>query len=150
MAMRPNDPFLTQPGPYNWDRPHASPQGRLVAVLDESGEDWDLKLMRNLSRAAKDTEINELVVTDEEAKPGGSVSRGAAVAFVEFTSGGMLIEGDRIEVNGELLGEIAGFDETFMPNHQTIVLRAAERTTGRQRGYSLDDTVTVVPVFTPV
>ncbi len=78
------------------------------------------------------------------------MSRGARVGFVEFTAGGMIIKGDRVEVGGEPLGEIAGFDETFMPNYQTIVLRAAERTTGRQRGYRLEDTVTVVPVFTPV
>jgi hypothetical protein len=150
MARSKNDPYLTAPGPYDWDRPHGSPRARMVAVLDESGEGLGLKLIVNKSRAAQANEINELAVTDEDAAPGATVERAARVAFVEFTSGAMLIEGDRVEVGGETIGEIAGFDETWMPNYQTIVLRKAEPTTGRQRGYRLGDAITFVPVFTPV
>ena len=150
MARSKNDPFLTNASSGPWDRPHGAPGARLVAVLDESGDGLGLKLIANKSRAAKLNEINELAVTDEDAAPGTVVERAAYLAFVEFTSAGMLIEGDRVEVNGETIGEIAGFDEAAMPNHQTIVLRKAERTTGLERGYRLDDTITFVPVFTPV
>jgi hypothetical protein len=150
MARSKNDPFLTGASSAPWDRPHGAPKARLVAVLDENGDGLGLKLIPNKSRAVREFEINELAVSDEVAEPGGTVEGAAFVAFVEFTSGGMLIEGDRIEINGDSIGEIAGFDEAAMPNHRTVVLRKATRTTGRQRGYQLDDTVTVVPVFTPV
>jgi hypothetical protein len=150
MANTKNDPYLTGASSGPWDRPHRAPHGHLVAVLDERGDGVGLKLIANKSRAAELNEINELAVTDEDAAPGTVVERAAFIAFVEFTIGGMLIVGDRVEVNGETIGEIAGFDEAAMPNHQTIVLRAAERTTGRQRGYRLGDAVTFVPVFSPV
>ena len=150
MARSKNDPFLTGASAGPWDRPHGTPEARLVAVLDESGDGLGLKLIPNKSRAVQENEINELAVTGENAAPGGTVERAAFLAFVEFTSGGMLIEGDRVEVGGETIGEIAGFDETWMPNYQTIVLRKAEPTTGRQRGYRLGDAITFVPVFTPV
>ena len=150
MAPSKRDPFLTGASSGPWDRPHGAPGARLVAVLDESGDGLGLKLISNKSRAAQVYEISELAVTDEDAAPGATVEHAAYLAFVEFTSAGMLIEGDRVEVNGDTIGEIAGFDEAAMPNHQTIVLRAAERTTGRQRGYRLGDAVTFVPVFSPV
>ena len=150
MARSKNDPFLTGASAAPWDRPHGAPKARLVAVLDESGDGLGLKLIPNKSRAIQANEIHELAVTDKDAAPGGTVERAAFLAFVEFPLGGMLIEGDRIEINGETIGEIAGFDETAMPNHRTVVLKKTTRTTGRQRGYKLDDTITVVPVFTPV
>ena len=150
MAKSTNDPFLTGASSGPWDRPHSAPKGQLVAILDESGDGLGMKLIANKSRAARENEINELAVTDEDAMPGATVERAAFVAFVEFTSGGMLIEGDRVEINGEAIGEIAGFNEAAMPNHQTVVLRKTARTTGRQRGYQLVDAITFVPVFTPV
>lgn len=150
MAKSTNDPFLTGASNGPWDRPHGAPEGYLVAVLDESGNGLGLKLIANKSRAARANEINELAVTDEDAMPGATVERAAFVAFIELTSGGMLIEGDQVEINGETIGEIAGFNEAAMPNHQTIVVRKATRTTGCQRGYQLGATITFVPVFTPV
>ena len=150
MAKSTNDPFLTGASKGPWDRPHSAPKGQLVAILDESGDGLRMKLIANKSRAARANEINELAVTDEDAMPGATVERAAFVAFIELTSGGMLIEGDRVEINGETIGEIAGFNEAAMPNHQTIVVRKTARTTGRQRGYQLGDAITFVPVFTPV
>ena len=150
MAQSTNDPFLTGASKGPWDRPHGAPKGQLVAVLDESGDDLGLKLIASKSRAARTHEINELAVTDEDAMPGATVERAAFVAFIELTSGGMLIEGDRVEIDGETIGEIAGFNEAAMPNHQTIVVRKATRATGRQRGYQLGATITFVPIFTPV
>ena len=150
MAKSTTDPFLTGASKGPWDRPHGAPKGQLVAVLDESGDGLGLKLIANKSRAARANEINELAVTDEEATPGATVESAAYLAFIELTSGGMLIEGDRVEINGETIGEIAGFNESAMPNHQTIVVRKAKRTTGRQRGYQLGDAITFVPIFTAV
>jgi len=150
MTKSTNDPFLTGASEGPWDRPHSAPQGQLIAILDGSGNGLGMKLIANKSRAARANEINELAVTDEDAMPGATVERAAFVAFIELTSGGMLIEGDRVEINGEAIGEIAGFNEDAMPNHQTIMVRQAARTTGHQHGYQLGATITFVPVFTPV
>ena len=85
MAPSKRDPFLTGASSGPWDRPHGAPKARLVAVLDESGDELGLKLIANKSRATQANEINELAVTDEDAGPGGTVERAAFLAFVEFT-----------------------------------------------------------------
>ena len=70
------------------------------------------------------------------------------VAFAEFRNGGMLVEGDQVCVSGKVIGEIAGFDETHMPNHQNVVIRGPKRLTGRELGAKLGDTISFIPVYT--
>jgi hypothetical protein len=73
----------------------------------------------------------ELISTDEtSAQPGAMVNNIGYIAFVELTSGGILLAGDRVEADGKVIGEIAGFDDTHMPNHQNIILRTNPRVTG--------------------
>ena len=38
--------------------------------------------------------------------------------------------GDKVMVEGQIIGEVCGFDETHMPNHINIILRTDERKTG--------------------
>ena len=40
---------------------------------------------------------------------------------------GVVLRGDSVLVNGELIGSVLGFDESHAPNHMNIVLGAAER-----------------------
>jgi len=109
------------PGVYGDRRPV---EGEVVALLHVSFEDRGLKLIETKSRAVRLQEIHELMVTDEDASPGGSADRVRAVAFFEVNRSGLIVAGDRVTVNGEPLGALAGFDETHMPNHMGIVVKA--------------------------
>ena len=149
MNAETRDPYLTGEAPRRWDRPHSAPQARLVAVLRETREDPGLKLIPNRSRAVRAGEINEIVATGGSgAAAGGEVGLLACLGFAEFTRGGMLIEGDHVVVGGETIGEIAGFDETRMPNHRTIVLRNAGLVSGLDRGFGLSAGVSFISQYT--
>ena len=51
---------------------------------------------------------------------------------------------DEITVGGKCVGRIAGFDETHMPNHLNIVIKAEERVPGAELGLELGDKVRIV------
>lgn len=140
------DPFLSAERVPPPDYPRRPLRGVLVAVLKFVRNQRGLQLIRPNTRAIRQGEIHELMATDEPgAAPGGRVDRVAGIAFVEFTVGGILAEGDRVVVAGETLGHIVGFDESHMPNHQNIVLRASDRQTGLQRGLPVDAAIAFLP-----
>jgi hypothetical protein len=56
---------------------------------------------------------NQLEEGDEDA---------AAIAFIEITQGGNIVNGDEVRVDGEEVGHLAGFDYNHMPNHMNIVV----------------------------
>lgn len=110
-----------------------------MVVLQGKLEKRGLQLMVPISRAVLKNEVHELIVTDEAgAGPGATVQRIAYLGFVEFTCGGVAVAGDRVYCDGRLLGEVAGFDETHLPNHLNIVLRSAGRLDGRELGLHLN------------
>ena len=149
MDAKTNDPYATGQVKGRRDWPHVELEARFVAVLKDHREGRGLQLIRPATRAIRREEIHEFILTDEpDAGPGSVVNRVSYVAFAEFTKGGMLVEGDRVVVNGESIGEIAGFDETHMPNHQNIVVRGPKRLTGRELGAKLGDTISFIPVYT--
>jgi len=114
--------------------PYAKKQdvkGKLVVVLDGKLEGRNLKLITPISRALNKNEIHELIFTDEqEAGPGKKVDNIAYLGFFEVTEGSVMVSGDELYLDGKLVGRIAGFDETHMPNHLNIVIKADERKTG--------------------
>jgi len=109
--------------------------GRLVVTLTTTYETRGLQMIAQPSRCICEKQIHELILTDEEGVACGStVNRIAYVGFVEITEGGVITNGDAVYYNDQLLGHIAGFDETHMPNHYNIVLYAPERKTGEDLG----------------
>jgi len=151
MEANSKDPYVAGGLPERWDSPHSSLEAAFVCILKPALENRGLRLILNQSRGIRRYDVHELILTDEDdAAPGGEVNRIAYIGFVEFATGGLLVAGQTVAVNGEAIGEIAGFNEDAMPNHQTIMVRQAARTTGHQHGYQLGATITFVPVFTPV
>jgi len=110
--------------------------GKLVVVLDGQFPERGLSLIPQPSRAIRRFDIHELIVTDQEAEPGSIINPIAYLGFVEFEQGGVMVAGDKVSVDGELIGYICGFDETHMPNHLNIVV-LGQRLSGRQRGLEL-------------
>ncbi|MZP30159.1 hypothetical protein GTO91_10610 [Heliobacterium undosum] len=105
--------------------------GELVAILEGKLENRGLQLIKPISRALAEDEIHEIIVTDErDAGPGKQVDRIAYLAFFEVKGGGVIVTGDPVFLKGKLLGHIAGFDETHMPNHINIVIKSDERQSG--------------------
>ncbi len=138
------DPYasgLISKSPYGSKRIiHAS----IVAILQLNMDNRGLKLIQPQSRVLKKNEIHELIVTDErDAGPGTIVNSVAYVAFIEIQIGGVMVVGDEVYCNKILLGTVAGFDDTHMPNHQNIVLYSPKRITGKELNISLEDPVII-------
>lgn len=116
--------------------------GSLAVVLDGMFDDRGLELISPSSRAVKTSEIHELILSDEETGPGQRVNRIAYVGFVEINRGGVIVVGDSVHIGDTVVGTVAGFDETHMPNHLNIVL-AGNRKTGRELNLSVENIVTI-------
>jgi hypothetical protein len=99
-------------------------EGEVVAILHVSFQDRGLRLIETKSRAVRLHEIHELMITDEDAAPGGGADRLRAVAFFEVTEPGLIVAGDMVTVGAKRLGTLVGYDETHMPNHMNVVVKA--------------------------
>lgn len=111
--------------------------GSLVAVLRGKLADRGLELIKPISRCIRRDEIHELILTDEDARPGGRVNSIAYLGFAEFASGGVIVAGDAVHLGGRPIGTLAGFDETHAPNHLNIVIRTDDLTDGVGQGARL-------------
>jgi len=119
------------PSPYDFRRITTSVygdrrpvEGEVIALLHVAFDDRGLQLMETKSRAVKLNGIHELMITDEEAAPGGSVNHVRAIGFFEITKSGLIVVGDKVYIEDRLLGTLAGYDTTHMPNHINIVVKA--------------------------
>lgn len=120
MTESPYDPKMITPSVYGDRRPVI---GEVVALLHITFEERGLKLIRSLSRAMLSNEIHELMVTDEDASPGGGADHVSAIAFFEVKQGGVAVSGDKVSVGDRTLGTLAGFDMTHMPNHMNVLVK---------------------------
>jgi hypothetical protein len=109
------------PSVYGYRRPV---KGEVVALLHVYFEDRGLKLIETKSRTLCKYEIHELMITDEEAAPGDGANRVRAIAFFEVKQPGLVVVGDSLSINNKKLGNVAGYDETHMPNHMNILVKA--------------------------
>jgi len=98
-------------------------EGEVVALLHISFQDRGLRLIETKSRTVRLNEIHELMITDEDAAPGGGADRVRAIAFFEVSKSGLIVVGDKVSVGNKTLGTLAGYDETHMPNHMNIVVK---------------------------
>jgi len=116
--------------------------GRIVVVLGSKLKDRGLRLIEVASRALREKEIHELIITDEvDAKPGGKVDRVAYLGFMEVQVGGVVYVGDKVVLNNRCVGMILGFDETHMLNHMNIVIGAKEFKSGAELKINVEDSI---------
>lgn len=121
-------------------------EGRFIGVLQSKRFQRGLALIPPKTRCVRKHDIHELVLTDEmDAAPGTRVDRFFGLGFVEFTAGGLVAQGDHIEIAGETIAEIVGFDETHAPNHLNIVARTPTPGTGIERGIKPGDPIRFAP-----
>jgi hypothetical protein len=117
--------------------------GRIVLVMRGVTDRRGLLLTAFRSRAVPSGEIHELMTTDTAADLEDTVDRVALLGFFEVIAGGVLLVGDSVQINGRPVGEIIGFNETHMPNHQNICLLAPELRDGESIGLRVGQDVRV-------
>jgi len=136
------DPYLRGGPPARFVR-HRPVTGVVVAVLAGSLPDRGLELMPQPSRVLCRGEIHELILTTEDARPGSRVNAISYLGFFEVKQGGVVVAGDDVRVRGSVIGEIAGFDATHMPNHLNVVLRGRVALDGLAWRFGLGDQVVI-------
>jgi hypothetical protein len=135
----PADPYLRNLS-YETFYARKSPiEGRLVVVLRGRVSDRALALIPQRSRAVRTGDVHELIATDEaSAAPGRTVNSIAYLGFAEFSAGGVLVLGDELRIGGRIVGRLAGFDDTHMPNHMNIVVAVDAARSGEELNFALD------------
>jgi len=53
----------------------------------------------------------------------GIANQVIVLGFFEVISGGIILIGDQASIDGAPIGEVAGFDQTHMPNHMNILVK---------------------------
>jgi hypothetical protein len=111
--------------------------GKLNCILHVRNDQRGLELSPYPSRAVLKNEVHELILTSEmEAGPQKVVNNIAYIAFFEILESGILWVGDRVEINGQVVGVLAGYDFTHMPNHMNLIIKTpAPLLTGYEAGY---------------
>ena len=117
-------------------------EGRIAVVLDGYLDNRALDLIQPISRAYPKHTIIELIATEESsAAPGGSAQAIAYLGFVEIVSGGVMVVGDEVVVRGAVVGTIAGYDDTHLPNHQNVIVKVDQRVSGKDLRWELEERV---------
>ncbi|MBE3519109.1 MAG: hypothetical protein IMW97_02270 [Firmicutes bacterium] len=132
--MATNDPYVKKLVTTDFYAQKLPLKGRIVAVLRGTVEGRNLELIPQPSRAVKAGEIHEFIATCEDVAPGSKVSQIAYLCFVEFETGGILLRGDEVVLDGKVVGTIAGFDMSHQPNHMNIVVKVESLLSGEDRG----------------
>lgn len=139
MSIDPYKSGMLQKSPY---AAKIAVTGKVIAILDFATDRRGLRLISQPSRAVKKGEVHELILTGEAgAGPDKEVNDVAYLAFIEILNAGVLLKGDAVMMNGQSIGELAGFDETHMPNHQNIIIRGPAKATGVQIGLQTGDEI---------
>ena len=142
------DPYLT--GQSHKLKCVAKKPVRMEFLMIMAGklEERELKLIPQKARALKVGEIHELIITDEEeAIPGNNVHRVSYMGFALVSEPGIAATGDKVLLSerGREIGEIAGFDETHMPNHYNIVIKSDDRVDGQELSLKLEEKIEIIP-----
>ena len=110
-----------------------------VALLGHYHENRHMVQSEYNTRCIQQGEIHELIYLKE--KKGGLVDLANAwyLGFIEFQNAGVLAKGMDIEIGGQIIGKLAGFDNTHSPNHYNILISSKHPKTGSELGVELGD-----------
>jgi hypothetical protein len=106
---------VTAPRIYRDRRPV---KGEVVTVIDVNFDSSGIDLVDAWSRAIPRGEVHEIMIWN----PLEEGDDAAAVAFIEVTQSGNIVNGDEVRLDGEAIGNLAGFDYNHMPNHMNLVV----------------------------
>ena len=124
--------------------------GELVTILRGVSANRGLALEAFRSRAVVAGQVHELMMTSRTgAAPGDTVDDVALLGFFEISRSGVILVGARVTVGGQVLGTVAGFDDTHMPNHQNICIEVNDLRDGVDLGLTVGELVRFDQVRAP-
>ncbi len=94
-------------------------KGEVVTIIDVTFSSSGIDLTEAWSRVVSCGDVHEIMIWNPMTEDGDDA---AAVAFIEITHGGNIVNGDEVRVDGEPIGNLVGFDYNHMPNHMNIVV----------------------------
>lgn len=103
---------------------HRPVTGPVVAILGNLLPDRSLELIPQPIRAICQGQIHQLIVTREEVGPASTVKSFTYLGFFEVRQGGVAVVGDDVRVHGWVVGELAGFDTSHLPDHLNLVVKS--------------------------
>jgi hypothetical protein len=107
----------------------------VVKVLVHRRDERGMSLEEFAGRCVRRGEVHELVTTDHtETAAGSRIDRVGFLGFVEIENAGVLDRGDRVRVDGTVVGTILGFDGCHFPNHYNILIHCDRLRTGGELG----------------
>ena len=99
-------------------------EGILVRVLIQEGVQGGLKLMNVKTMCFKKSDVHAIIMINEnQAQSKAKVTQFSELGFIEFSSSGVLTQGDTVTIGKRDVGTIAGFDETPLPNYINVILK---------------------------
>jgi hypothetical protein len=98
--------------------------GEVVTEVKAHGR--GLHLSKDWSRAIKQGDIHEIMVTKSLLNPGDELKEFTAVAFFEAYQGSHSVIGDILYLNEKEVGTLVGYEMNHMPNHMNIVFMVTE------------------------
>lgn len=105
--------------------------GRIVTIHGTVRRNRGLNIIIQKTRAIKKGEIHELIITNNNILNSNRIIDDVAIiGFMEFLTTGLIKTGDKLYVRNNKIGEIIGFNETHMPNHQNIIIYSKKLITG--------------------
>lgn len=117
---------------------------RLCSIHDTRRANRGIVPILQKTRCVCAGSVHELIVYVQANPESGVIDETGYIGFAEFLTGGVLRCGDKVYRNAEYLGELAGFDETHMPNHLNILLRCTQMATGVDLNCQFADLVTFI------
>lgn len=94
-------------------------KGEVVTIIDVTFSSSGIDLTDAWSRAVSRGEVHEIMVWNPLEEGEGDAG---AVAFIEITQGGNMVNGDEVRLDGVPIGTLSGFDYNHMPNHMNLVV----------------------------
>jgi hypothetical protein len=138
-----NDPYKDNLGPRAVFAKKTTVRARLVVVLDGRLPKRGLELIAQETRGVRVGEVHELIASIQPGIGANSIVDPICyLGFIEILSAGVICAGDELRVAGRLVGRLAGFDYTHMPNHMNIVIATAADRSGMEHAFELDQEVT--------
>lgn len=139
------DPYARKLVNRDFYHSKADIKAKVLVVLSGTLENRELHLIQPISRAFSRGTIIELIGTDDKnAGPGATVNAIGYIGFIELLTGGVLLTGDVVTWKGKIIGTIAGYDDTHMPNHQNTIIAMEKRIPGMDLGMKIGDEIIIM------
>ncbi|GIQ68046.1 hypothetical protein DUZ99_14560 [Xylanibacillus composti] len=114
-------------------------EARFVKLLFHKQEHRGMRLIEHETRCVRSGEIHEIVTTTHrEAGSGDPIDRVGFLGFAEMCCGGIIERGDPVEIAGQVIGTVLGFDECHYPNHYNILIAVEETLTADDLGLTVE------------